>query len=944
MDDDKIGMGLFDEEGGPAPKAGPRRLFVVDGYGMIYRSYFAFVSRPLTDAEGRNVSALHGFFNTLMKILSDHRPDCLVVALDAAGKTFRHKLFPEYKANRDKAPEDLHAQVPMILSVLDAVGIPYRMQEGMEADDIIATLSRGAESQGWETVVVTGDKDLMQLVGDKVAVLRPPRKGEKDYTLCRAAEVAQLFGVRPDQMIDYLTIVGDASDNVPGIRGVGPKGAQKLLAQYGSLEEVYKHLDDLTPKMRERFVEAQGHLDLSHTLIVLKDDLFPVGDLEKESFGAKPLDWTRAIDLFRSRNLKTLASMASRLGGGGQAPAATGAPEPVRVPAARPAPLPQEELPVVTMAPDPQYTAITSLEELDRTLEEAVSGGAVALDTETTSLDAIDADLVGLSFCSDPGRAFYVPIVAGGKRILEPGPVLEIFRRRLKGTRIIGQNLKYDYNVLRRAGLELERLDFDTMIAAWLLDSDSRVYNLDDLSDRMLGHQTVRFDDVVPKGEGFESVPLEDAVRYAAEDSAVAWALAQALRPRLQRAGLLGVLEEIEMPLVKTIADMESAGALLDPKRIAALSETLADEQAKVEEETYRLCSKTFNINSPKQLQEVLFFERKLQTGKRTRSGYSTDSEILQKLEATSGDPVPGLILRSRFLTKLQGYCKGLPPLINPRTGRIHPSFLQTSTATGRLSCKDPNLQNIPIRTEEGRLVRSAFPAAPGTVLLSADYSQIELVVLAHYSGDPALLEAFRNGEDVHRRTASMIFETIPELVTAEQRRIAKTINFGVIYGMSPYRLSNELHVPYSKAKSFIDSYFHLYKGVRDFVERTCREAERDLEVRTMFGHRRPVPQIASSNKVEQAAAQRIAVNTVIQGTAAEIMKKAMIAIGARMRREGLGSRLILQVHDELIFEVPFGETERMRALVEEEMAGAARLSAPLRCSIETGADWGEMH
>lgn len=928
------------EDSSPVSLGPGKRLFVVDGYGIIYRSYFAFITRPLTDGQGRNVSAVFGFFNTLMMILNKYRPDYLVVAMDAKGKTFRHLMYPEYKANRDKAPDDLHAQVPLILEILDAVGIPYRMQEGMEADDIIATLSTEARKKSLETVIVTGDKDLMQLVCPSVSVLRPPRKGEKEYMFCHEEQVPEIYGVRADQIVDYLTILGDSSDNVPGIRGLGPKGAEKLLADYGTLENAYAHIGELSKGVQAKLEEARGQIGLSHTLIVLKDDLFEVRDFDGEGFGAGDLNWAQAVPLFSDLNCKALAQLASKLSSHGRTYAM-----PATVEQPKQAPVEEDDGFKVSMSPNPLYKAICSLDELERTLKAATGLGIVALDTETTSIDAMQAELVGFSFCSEIGKAWYVPLVTGGKRVQEEKPVLDVLRRCLKGVRIVGQNIKYDYTVLRRAGLELECLHFDTMIAAWLLASDSGVYNMDDLAKRYLDYDTVRFEDVVKDGAKlFSDISLKESVRYAAEDSDVTWALYQLFAHKLEKKGLRKVFFDLEMPLVKTIADMEFNGILLDTKKIGDLSAYLEAERLEVEKQVFGLCGKEFNMNSPKQLQEILFVDRNLPTGKKTKSGFSTDSDVLEDLARKTEDPVPELILRSRFLVKLRGYCEGLPVLVNPDTHRIHPSFLQTGTGTGRLSCKSPNLQNIPIRTEEGRRIRGAFPAKEGCVLLSADYSQIELVVLAHFSQDQALKDAFIHGEDVHKMTAALIFDEFAEMVTPEQRRIAKTINFGVIYGMSAFRLANELDIGRKEAQGFIDAYFNRYPGVTRFVEKTRAEAQEKLMVETMFGHQRLIPQMASSNKVELAGAQRIAVNSVIQGTAAEIMKIAMINISKALKDGNFKSRLLLQVHDELIFEVPLDEVESMKEMVKQQMTGAVTLDVPLRCSIETGTDWGQMH
>lgn len=901
-----------------------KRLFIIDGYGIIYRSYFAFITRPLTDADGKNVSAIFGFFNTLMKIIKEHNPEYLVVALDSPTKTFRHEMYPEYKANRDKAPEDLHAQVPRIVEILNAVGIPIKMQNGMEADDIIATLTVQATKLGLDSVIVTGDKDLMQLVNDHVFVLRPPKKDEKDYMLCSEKEVPDIYGVRPDQIVDYLTILGDSSDNVPGIKGLGEKGAQKLLGEYGTLDEVYKNIESLSKGVQEKLRAATDHIELSRKLILLKSDLFEISDFDEEGFSSASLDWSKAVPKFEAVKSRQLITLAKQLGAE------------VKIENVTKVTTDEPEF-SIKMKENPLYTLITDINQLKEALDVATKDKIMALDTETTSLDVLQANLVGISFSNEIGRAWYVPL-----SLFDQDEVLKIFEEKLRDVSIVGQNIKYDYNILRRVGLELKNLGFDTMIAAWLLNSDSGVYNMDDLADRYLGYKTIKYQDVVEEGDLFSSVSLENACKYSCEDSDVTWALYKLFSHELEKKGLLSVLTNIEMPLIKSIADMEYNGIILDKEKIQKLGETFSKEQKKVELQIFELCNKEFNLNSPKQLQEVLFVDRKLPTGKKTHSGFSTNSEVLENLAQTTDDPVPALILQSRMYGKLKSYCESLPVLINKNTKRIHPSYLQTGTGTGRLSCKSPNLQNIPIRTQEGRLIRGSFVAREGFKLLSADYSQIELVVLAHYSEDPTLTQAFRDGEDVHRVTASLIFDVFPEMVTPQQRQIAKTINFGVIYGMSAFRLSGELGISKREAQSFIDSYFERYKGITSFIERTKAEAKEKLMVKTMFGHHRLIPQMASSNKLELASAQRVAVNSVIQGTAAEIMKIAMINITKAL--EGYESKLLLQVHDELILEVKESELEQVKDLVNKEMTGAVKLRVPLRCSIETGDDWGQMH
>ena len=856
-----------------------KRVFIIDGYGQIYRSYFAFMNNPLKDRDGRNVSAVYGFFNTVMSIVRQYSPEYLVVAMDSKGKTFRHELYSEYKANRDKTPEDLHAQIPVISEFLDSMHIQRFERTGMEADDIIATIAGKASSEGLCTVMVTGDKDLLQLVSSDVLALRPPRKGEKEYRLCGPEEVKEIFGVSPEQIVDYLTILGDTSDNVPGIDGIGEKGAVKLLAEHGSLDKAYENIESLPKGTAAKLEAARDHIELSRTLVTLKDDVFDDSELDFDSFSAGSIDWTEGARLFRSMGSETLAKAADRL-------------------------VPADRFVLTSDSPEPEHKAEPEEKESDIQKE---SMDAPELGEMLRAL----SDGAELSLSIDPDNTTVLSLTTDGKRCIDldlaDGAVTDVLKSQLGRFRIIGQDLKMLMKDLHRQGIGPLHPYADTMIAEWMLNS-----------------ALTRFD-------------VEDCCRSMVR--------MKELESRLSVDGLLDLFRDMEMPLMEVLCEMELNGIILDVERLRSFGKDLEQEIGKVQQDIYTLCGKEFNLNSTKQLQEVLFVERNLPTGKKTKSGFSTDSDVLEEITYLTQDPVPAMILRYRAASKLLStYVQALPALIDSNDGRLHTTFIQTGTSTGRLSSKNPNLQNIPIRTEEGRRIRDAFVPAAGCRLMSADYSQIELVVLSHVTGDENLRNAFISGSDVHRETAARIFGVFPEMVTSEQRRMAKTINFGILYGMSAFRLSNDTKMPIKEAKKFIETYFEQYPLVNAFIEQTRKKAGEDGYVRTAMGHIRYIPEIRSSNRVVRAAAERMAVNTVIQGSAAEIMKKAMLSISSRMKDEGVRSRILLQVHDELIFEVPEDEVHVMEVLVRDCMENAYSLSVPLRVEIETGMSWGEMH
>lgn len=776
-----------------------QRLFVIDGYGQIYRSYYALMSNPLMDKNGNNVSAVFGFFTTVMSLLSKYKPEYLAVALDSKGKTFRHEMFPEYKANRAKTPEDLHAQIPVIKNILEKMNIAYFEQQGMEADDIIATLAKHSKQENIETVMVTGDKDLLQLVDDTVFALRPPRKGEHEYRLCKEAEVEELFGVKPSQITDYLTVLGDSSDNVPGIDGIGEKGAVKLLSEWGSLKNVYDNLEQIKGAMHYKLAAASDKIELSHALIELKNDVLPLEQADPLKCKTSEIDWANGVAEFTALGSAKLAVTAKRF-------------------------LPKDYV-------------------------------------------------------------FKQPLV-----------------------------IENDSHTHYQAEVEIKEIpeNFDIQIAAWMLESNSGSYSDEELFEK-----------------------------YGASDKDE---LKKILFSQLKEKGLLKPYVELELPFSKVLAEVQKSGILLDKSKMRAFENDLNKEILQIESDIYTICGHSFNLNSPKQLQEVLFVERDLPTGKKTKAGFSTDSDVLEELTYNTEDPVPAMILRYRTLSKLLStYVVPLPSQVG-EDGRIHTTFVQTGTATGRLSCKNPNLQNIPVRTDEGRRIRAAFEAAEGCMLISADYSQIELAVLASLSEDPELCRAFREGLDVHRETAALIFEIFPEMVTSEQRRIAKTINFGVIYGMSAFRLGKDLKIGRTQAQSFIDAYYNRYAKIGQFMKKTVEFAKENGYVKTSGGHIRAVPEVNSSNKNIAALGERVAVNTVVQGTAAEIVKRAMISVQNALTEGKFKTKMILQVHDEIILEAPENEVERVKELVGKCMMDASNLSVPLKVGIECAKFWGDMH
>ena len=926
-----------------------KTVYILDSYGLIFRCYFAFINRPLTNSRGENVSALFGFFRNLHWILQHYKPDYIFAAMDSKTKTFRHEMYPEYKATRNKTPEDLHAQIPWICDVLESLGIPTLQCDGYEADDIIATVAKKCSQQGAECKILSGDKDLMQLVDDNTLILKP-ESGASTWKLTDAAGVAAEWGVNPDKLLDLLSLYGDTADNVPGVHGVGVKTAAKLLTDYSDLDGIYSHIEEINGALKQKLIDGKENAYFSQKLIRLCDEV-PCSQIDTAISG-EPLtfNYKAAADKLMAYGAPAVAKSYAELGLG----STTGNNE---------VPLRQAQEPQLEVKQNDtsKYKAITDISELEKYISDFLKSSdkkkLIAYDSETSSLDTFNCNILGFSLCYEAGKAVYIPLqqesegLFGESEYISKEDAYTQLARIFTDTSvtIIMHNAKFDLKVLYNTGFEGIfggcKL-YDTMVTAWLLNPGRSGYSLEYLGETVLGLKGIEFKDIVKKGQTFADVALEQAYQYAAEDADFTYQLGLKLREPFEadKTQILKKLLMMEMQVLPILTKMELTGIHLDSGELEAYNKELTRQIGLVEQNIYKEVGHEFNIASPKQLQTVLFEERQLKAGKKTKTGYSTDTSVLEELAAF--DPVPRMILEYRELAKINStYVETLPKLTD-KDGRIHTDFVQTGTATGRLSCRDPNLQNIPVRTEAGRKIRAAFTAPKGKVLISADYAQIELVVLAHLSADKNMCRAFNEGTDVHKATAALIYNIPPEHVTPEMRRTAKTINFGVIYGMSSFRLANDLGISRTQAAQFIDNYFRTYADVDRFIKETVAGAEQTGKVTTIFGRSRPIIGINSRNKVEKAAAERIAVNSPVQGSAADIVKKAMINVTSALEEAKSPARLLLQVHDELIFECPDDQAsiDATISLIKDKMEHAVELNVPLRVSIEYGKNWGEFH
>ena len=914
----------------------PKKLLtLVDGSYYLFRAYHAMPG--LTNAQKEPTGAIFGVINMLRKLLKDEQPDYFAVVFDARGKSFRNDLYPGYKANRPPAPPDLVVQIEPLHDIICALGVPLLCIDNVEADDVIATLAARARRAGLRILVSTGDKDLAQIVNDDIHLINTMNNTRFDRT-----GVLEKYGVAPEQIVDYLALIGDTSDNVPGIPKVGPKTAVKWLTQHGSLDQIIARADSFPGKVGEYLRENLHQVPLSRELVTLKTDLeLPV---EPQRLLITDQDNLALKEHYRRWGFR---SWLPDLNGAGRA-----APE-------TPAPAQQQETSTGLQAqqdletPEQQYETVFSVEHLERWVDKLAAAGIFAFDTETTSLDYMRAELVGLSFSVRPGEAAYVPVAhcyEGAPKQLSRRKVLEKLRPLLEAEppRVVGQNLKYDRNVLANYRVELNGIAHDSMLQSYVLDSAGTRHDMASLADKYLGRSVTSYEDVAGKGArqvSFDQVPVEAATAYAAEDADVTLRLHNTLWPKLaSEPGLRALYTRIELPLLGVIARMERNGVLIDREMLKQQSEELQGQMQETEQQAFRLAGRPFNIGSPRQIQEILYDEMQLPVRAKTPTGQpSTAESVLQELAAEH--ELPALILKHREFSKLKStYTDRLPQQVNPGSGRVHTSYHQAVAATGRLSSSDPNLQNIPVRTAEGRKIRQAFVAPPGYVLLAADYSQIELRIMAHLSADTALRAAFAAGSDIHRATAAEVFGVSMATVTPGQRRAAKAINFGLIYGMSAFGLARQLGIDRGSARRYVDRYFERYPGVKEYMDATRARAKETGYVETVFKRRLYLPDITARNAARRRYAERTAINAPMQGTAADIIKRAMIDIDRKLLRSEKNLRMIMQVHDELVFEVAQAQVADYAQEICSLMSGAAGLDVPLVVDAGTGANWDEAH
>ena len=920
-----------------------KKFYLLDAYALIYRAYYGLIRSPRINSKGQNTSAIFGFLTTLNEVLQKEQPDLLAIGFDPAGHTFRHELFPEYKAQREATPEDIKRAVPIIKDLIKAYRIPILEVPGFEADDVIGTMAKAAVRKGYEVRMITPDKDYAQLVEPNLLMQRPGH-GNAPWEILGPQEVCEKYGLQsPLQVIDYLALMGDAADNIPGCPGVGPKTATTLLQQFGSCEDIIAHSSELKGAVRKKIEEHVDEIKLSKVLTTIKTDVPLQYDFEQFKIEEPDKEALRQIFTeleFRSfltkldGSQKTSKSAPIELSLFGSEPTEDKGNDSERL---------FSRLENLSY----EYKLVDNETEAKELADFLLTNEIFSLDTETTSIEALDAKLVGLSFSTEDFRAWYVPV---SRETEKAKKILEIFRPVYENPKIlkVGQNLKYDLTVLANYGIHLSGPLFDTMLAHYLIQPELR-HNMDYLAEIYLNYKTIHIEELIgPKGRGQKNMgDLEpkDIYKYACEDADVTLRLMKPLAEELRKNSLEEVFQNIEMPLMPVLARMERNGVVLDTETLKEVENDFTARLQTLEKDIYELAGHEFTINSPRQVGEVLFGELKLsEKVKKTKSGqYSTSEEVLRDLH--SKHPIVQKILDYRGLKKLLStYVEALPKLINPATGHIHTSFNQAVTATGRLSSSNPNLQNIPVRGEDGREIRKAFIPEAGEIFFSADYSQIELRIMAHLSGDEHMIEAFNAGHDVHAATAARIFHKDIKDISKDERRKAKTANFGIIYGISAFGLAERMDVSRTEAKELIDSYFEMYPKIKDYISKAVDTAREKGYIETEFGRRRYLPDINSRNAVVRGYAERNAVNAPIQGTAADIIKIAMIRVQQRLDAEGCKARMMLQVHDELNFSVPTDEFDKVKRIVIEEMQGAYKMSVPLEADCGEGKNWLEAH
>ncbi len=931
------------------------RLFLIDGAAVAYRAYFARIKNPAMNSQNMNTSAPLGFMNTLLMILKKEKPDYFAVVFDSREPTFRHKMYKEYKANREEMPEDLSKSFPYIEKLVKAMNIPTLVKPGFEADDIIGTLVEKAKKEKIDTVIVSGDKDFMQLIGPAVKMFKP--KWPDDWAMADEKDVLEKFGVKPSQVIDVLALMGDSSDNVPGVPGIGEKTASTLIQEYGSFDNLFKNIDKIEkPKLKETLQKNRPLADISRELVTIHCEV-PLKEKAEDLVAGKP-DMAVLRELFKELEFRQMPSRveeyASKFGPvdlvlespeetakGGKGKKEKGSKKEKEA-----APEPGE---IKVKHVSDKYRGLLTEEEIGKALAAAAKAGLTAVDTETTGLDPLIADIVGVSLAWKEKEAVFIPF----NQELPKEKLIKILKPFLENPKIEkgGQNSKYDWAVFKTHGIEPEGFAFDTMLESFLLDSSYRQHNLDAIALKHFNYTKIPTEALIGSGKKqitMDKVPLEAIVQYACEDADFALRAHNLFAPRLKKEGLEKLYHEVELPLVMVLEDMERKGICVDVKLLKTLSDEAGEELKKITKKIFKEAGEEFTIASPLQLGKILFEKMQVQkiSGtrvKKTKTGYATDVDVLESLK---GVPIADLVLDFRMLSKLKNtYLDVLPEMVSPKDGRIHTSYSQAVAATGRLSSNDPNLQNIPIRSEFGRRIRGAFVAEDSKhMLISADYSQIELRVLAHITGDPNLIQTFENDEDVHRRTASLIFGLPMDKVTPTQRNQAKTINFGVIYGMGPQRLARENGVSMAEAKKFIEDYFAKYPGIQKFTTECVETAKEQGYVSTILGRKRLLPDIQSTNIGLRISAEHMAVNTPIQGSAADLIKMAMVRLHEKLKAKKMETVMLLQVHDELVFEAPKGEVEDAKKMIVHEMENAMKLKVPLKVDVGVGKSWLEAH
>ena len=884
-------------------------LYLIDGNSYFYRAFYAI--RGLTNSKGFPTNAIYGFTNMLLKILREKNPDYLVVVFDTPMPTERHRAYKDYKAHRPKMPDELQVQIPYIKEIVRSFNICMLEMEGYEADDLIGTITKKTENEGIDVYIATADKDIYQVLSPGVRIYDTMKE-----KITEEKDVIERFGVEPRRIPEIMALMGDVADNIPGVRGIGEKTAVQLLKEFGSIDDLIQNYSRIKKtELRETVSKNIENIKLSLMLSTIDTDV-PL-DVSVSEFKIKEPDWTGLMKFFRKFEFSSFLKL-----------------------------IPVEKV-LSAIQWDSSYITVLEEKSLNGLLDSVKQ--MLVVDTETTSRFPMMAELVGISFSINSEEAYYIPLTHSYPGVPEQMPK-EFVLKKIKGMienpeiKKTGHNIKYDLIVLKNEGINLQGIGFDTMIASYLLNSNKATHSLEEVSTAYLSIKKLSFDDVTDKGrKNFREVAVEDAAKYSGEDALAALRLKDILETELKKEGIGELFYGMEMPLIEVLAGIEMNGVKIDLQLMESFSKELDRELASLEKRIYFIAGEEFNINSPKQLREILFEKLKLRAIKKVKTGFSTDVDVLAELAVEH--ELPREILEYRTLSKVRStYVDALPKMINPKTGRLHTSFNQTVTATGRLSSSDPNLQNIPVRGEWGRRIREAFIAEEGCLLLSSDYSQIELRILAHLSQDKGLIEVFKNDGDIHTRTACELFGTTFENVTSEMRQRAKTVNFGIVYGISPYGLSRELGITTEEAKIYIDTYFSRHSGVKDYIERLIKEASERGYVSTIFQRKRQIPELKSQNKNTRQFGERLAMNSPVQGSAADIIKLSMINIWRRLRKESLRTKMILQVHDELVFELPEEEKERAQALIREEMERAVQLSVPLKVDIGIGKNWSETH